>query len=99
MVHTSAAPSPALWHETRCAFGCADDGAAAVAWWHGCSVATHYTAVGVCAREKDGLWAVLAWLSILAHRNVPHEDLGAKLAKLAPGAPLASRQHWPLLKV
>ena len=37
-------------------------------------------------REKDGLWAVLAWLSILAYRNVPHEDLGSKLAKLAPGA-------------
>lgn len=37
------------------------------------------------AREKDGLWAVLAWLSILAHRNVSHEDLRSKLAKLAPG--------------
>ena len=45
------------------------------------------TRPGERGREKDGLWAVLAWLSILAHRNVPHEDLGAKLAKLAPGAP------------
>ncbi|KAK9841959.1 hypothetical protein WJX81_001206 [Elliptochloris bilobata] len=36
-------------------------------------------------REKDGLWAVLAWLSILADRNVAHEELGQKLAKLAPG--------------
>ena len=23
-------------------------------------------------REKDGMWAVLAWLSILAHRNAAH---------------------------
>jgi phosphoglucomutase len=40
-------------------------------------------------REKDGLWAVLAWLSILAHRN----------AGAAPGAPLVSvrdvvMEHW-----
>ena len=44
-------------------------------------------------REKDGLWAVLAWLSILAHRNVAHEDLGSKLAKLAPGAPRLAPRH------
>ncbi len=37
-------------------------------------------------REKDGLWAVLAWLSILAYRNgAKREGLGDKLAKIAPG--------------
>ena len=37
-------------------------------------------------REKDGLWAVLAWLSILAYRNgAKKEGLGDKLAKIAPG--------------
>lgn len=30
--------------------------------WHGLSGSDHI-------REKDGIWAVLAWLSILAHRN------------------------------
>jgi hypothetical protein len=51
--------------------------------------------VGRRGREKDGLWAVLAWLSILAYRNVPHEDLGSKLAKLAPGARRpAPRAPW-----
>ena len=51
-------------------------------------------------REKDGLWAVLAWLSILAHRNVAHEDLGSKLAKLAPGAPrVAVRLYSSQLEV
>jgi phosphoglucomutase len=40
----------------------------------------------VC-REKDGLWAVLAWLSILAYRNGEKKGgLGDKLAKFAPGA-------------
>ena len=38
-------------------------------------------------REKDGLWAVLAWLSVLAHRNPD------------PSQPLVSvqtivEQHW-----
>ena len=39
-------------------------------------------------REKDGLWAVLAWLSILAHRNgaAKRDNLGDQLAKFAPGA-------------
>jgi phosphoglucomutase len=43
-------------------------------------------------REKDGLWAVLAWLSILAYRSSggtssggKKENLGDRLAKLAPG--------------
>ncbi|GJP39907.1 hypothetical protein CLOM_g24231 [Closterium sp. NIES-68] len=40
-------------------------------------------------REKDGLWAVLAWLSILAHRNkdVP---VGGKLVSVGDVA----REHW-----
>ena len=37
------------------------------------------------------MWAVLAWLSILAHHNPgvapEQEGLGSKLAKAAPGAP------------
>ncbi|CAK0784856.1 Phosphoglucomutase-1 [Coccomyxa viridis] len=38
-------------------------------------------------REKDGLWAVLAWLSILAFKasGSRKENLGDKLAKFAPG--------------
>ncbi len=37
-------------------------------------------------REKDGLWAVLAWLSILAHFNTGTDrGLGARIAKFAPG--------------
>ena len=42
-------------------------------------------------REKDGLWAVLAWLSILAYRSsggAKKENLGDKIAKFAPGRPL-----------
>ncbi|CAI7739737.1 unnamed protein product [Closterium sp. NIES-53] len=40
-------------------------------------------------REKDGLWAVLAWLSILAYRNkdVP---VGGKLVSVGDVA----REHW-----
>lgn len=40
-------------------------------------------------REKDGIWAVLAWLSILAHRNkdVP---AGGKLVSVADIA----YEHW-----
>ena len=44
-------------------------------------------------REKDGLWAVLAWLSILAYRSsggAGKGNLGDKIAKFAPGALLAS---------
>lgn len=39
----------------------------------------------VC-REKDGLWAVLAWLSVLAYRNKQRGGgpLG-NVAKYAPG--------------
>ena len=29
-------------------------------------------------REKDGLWAILAWLSILAHRNQKQEKVSVK---------------------
>ncbi len=39
-------------------------------------------------REKDGLWAVLAWLSILAYRNgASHasESLGDKIGRALPG--------------
>ncbi|KAK9813312.1 hypothetical protein WJX72_012352 [[Myrmecia] bisecta] len=37
-------------------------------------------------REKDGLWAVLAWLSILAHFNAGTDHgLAANIAKFAPG--------------
>ena len=37
-------------------------------------------------REKDGLWAVLAWLSILAHRNPSgNHSLVGKIAAAAPG--------------
>jgi phosphoglucomutase len=38
-------------------------------------------------REKDGLWAVLAWLSILAHRN---SDPTAPLV----GVQQIVEQHW-----
>lgn len=40
-------------------------------------------------REKDGMWAVLAWLSILAHRNkdVP---VGGKLVTVED----VTREHW-----
>ena len=39
-------------------------------------------------REKDGLWAVLCWLSILAHHNAqtPHGSL--------VGVGDIVRQHW-----
>lgn len=37
-------------------------------------------------REKDGLWAVLAWLSILAHVNKDqNRNVFEKVAKAAPG--------------
>lgn len=36
--------------------------------------------------EKDGLWAVLAWLSILAHANLDqNRNLFERVAKAAPG--------------
>lgn len=40
-------------------------------------------------REKDGIWAVLAWLSILAHKN--KENLGEE--KLVSVEDIV-RQHW-----
>lgn len=43
-------------------------------------------------REKDGLWAVLAWLSVLAYRSsggAKKGNLGDKIAKFAPGGLLA----------
>lgn len=40
-------------------------------------------------REKDGIWAVLAWLSILAYEN--KENLGAE--KLVTVEEIV-RQHW-----
>ncbi|CAM8947520.1 unnamed protein product [Rhodiola kirilowii] len=39
-------------------------------------------------REKDGIWAVLAWLSILAYKN--KENLGGKLVTVED----IVRQHW-----
>lgn len=33
-------------------------------------------------REKDGLWAVLAWLSILAHVNNDHESLNMSVQQI-----------------
>jgi phosphoglucomutase len=38
-------------------------------------------------REKDGLWAVLAWLSVLAHRNQNNE---AKLISIED----VVVEHW-----
>lgn len=29
-------------------------------------------------REKDGVWAVLAWLSIMAHKNASVEEVSSK---------------------
>ncbi|KAK9276072.1 hypothetical protein L1049_005603 [Liquidambar formosana] len=40
-------------------------------------------------REKDGIWAVLAWLSILAHKNKENLD-GKKLVSVGD----IVRQHW-----
>lgn len=40
-------------------------------------------------REKDGIWAVLAWLSIIAHKN--KENLGGE--KLVTVEDIV-RQHW-----
>jgi hypothetical protein len=40
-------------------------------------------------REKDGIWAVLAWLSIIAHKN--KENLGGE--KLVTDEDIV-RQHW-----
>lgn len=40
-------------------------------------------------REKDGIWAVLAWLSILAYRN-KDKKVGEKLVSVADVA----REHW-----
>uniref|UniRef100_A0A0E0EWF3 phosphoglucomutase (alpha-D-glucose-1,6-bisphosphate-dependent) n=1 Tax=Oryza meridionalis TaxID=40149 RepID=A0A0E0EWF3_9ORYZ len=40
-------------------------------------------------REKDGIWAVLAWLSILAHRN-KEKKAGERLVSVEDVA----REHW-----
>ncbi|KAK8942942.1 hypothetical protein KSP39_PZI009479 [Platanthera zijinensis] len=40
-------------------------------------------------REKDGIWAVLAWLSIIAYRN-KGKKVGEKLVSVADVA----REHW-----
>ncbi|KAM7272644.1 hypothetical protein ACFE04_027307 [Oxalis oulophora] len=40
-------------------------------------------------REKDGIWAVLAWLSIIAHRNKGNKP-GQKLVSVADVA----KEHW-----
>ncbi|KDP22352.1 hypothetical protein JCGZ_26183 [Jatropha curcas] len=40
-------------------------------------------------REKDGIWAVLAWLSIIAHRN-KDKKLGDKLVSVAD----VVKEHW-----
>uniref|UniRef100_A0A0E0B8J4 phosphoglucomutase (alpha-D-glucose-1,6-bisphosphate-dependent) n=1 Tax=Oryza glumipatula TaxID=40148 RepID=A0A0E0B8J4_9ORYZ len=40
-------------------------------------------------REKDGIWAVLAWLSILAHRN-KDKKAGERLVSVEDVA----REHW-----
>lgn len=39
-------------------------------------------------REKDGIWAVLAWLSILAYKN--KDNLESKLVSVED----IVRQHW-----
>ena len=45
------------------------------------------TCCSVSHREKDGLWAVLAWLSILAHVNGARaKGLLQKVSQAAPGA-------------
>ncbi|XP_019093328.1 PREDICTED: probable phosphoglucomutase, cytoplasmic 2 [Camelina sativa] len=41
-------------------------------------------------REKDGIWAVLAWLSILAHKNKESLEGNAKLVTVED----IVRQHW-----
>ncbi|VVA94844.1 unnamed protein product [Arabis nemorensis] len=41
-------------------------------------------------REKDGIWAVLAWLSILAHKNKQSLEGNAKLVTVED----IVRQHW-----
>ncbi|XP_057733001.1 phosphoglucomutase, chloroplastic [Arachis stenosperma] len=40
-------------------------------------------------REKDGIWAVLAWLSIIAHRN-KDKKAGEKLTSVAD----VVKEHW-----
>lgn len=40
-------------------------------------------------REKDGIWAVLAWLTVLAHRNVGKTEVGAFV-----GVESIVREHW-----
>ncbi|KAJ7970043.1 phosphoglucomutase [Quillaja saponaria] len=40
-------------------------------------------------REKDGIWAVLAWLSILAHRN-KDKKAGEKLISVSD----VTKEHW-----
>ncbi|KAH0864363.1 hypothetical protein HID58_081574 [Brassica napus] len=41
-------------------------------------------------REKDGIWAVLAWMSILAHKNKDSIDGDTKLVTVED----IVRQHW-----
>ncbi|KAJ3682636.1 hypothetical protein LUZ60_015209 [Juncus effusus] len=42
-------------------------------------------------REKDGIWAVLAWLSIIAHKN-KDKKIGEKLVSVADVA----KEHWSI---
>ena len=64
--------------------------------WRACKHAnvSLQTVTHVAGREKDGLWAVLAWLSILAYRSSGGAkgkgNLGDKIAKFAPGGLLTS---------
>lgn len=36
-------------------------------------------------REKDGVWAVLAWLSIMAHKNASVEEVSSLKCHWADG--------------
>ena len=44
-------------------------------YWYGWRVGVGCLQLSVCCREKDGLWAVLAWLSILAVRKQSVEEI------------------------
>ena len=54
-----------------------------------CTTTTTPVAGSNHVREKDGLWAVLAWLSILAHANKGTAS-GGKLV----GVGDVVRAHW-----
>lgn len=45
-------------------------------------------------REKDGIWAVLAWLSILAERNGCASDAAATTDKPLVTVATVVREHW-----